>query len=547
MIMKNFRILSPVLFFPIVALSFYCCTGNKGDKAELQGSDTDNLYIGWASEDITPDKPVILRGQFHARVMEEIKDPVTSTALALEYNNGISSEKVIMISCDLVTISDDLRDTVRGLLKKSLPDVLPQQIILNATHTHSGPQYSGSNEVSKESQDNTSETSDIKSVYGIELNAMEFSECLAFISGKIAKTAEQAWENRKPGGMSYGLGHAVVGHNRLSVDMSEKSKMYRKINTPDFSHIEGYEDHSVNLLYTWDKKSRLTGVVINIACPSQVSESKYFISADFWHDTRVELSQRLGKDIFVLPQCSAAGDQSPHVMVDVKAEERMQRLMDTDSLQTGRGSMGQRKQIAMLISDAVTSVLPYMKDNIDWDPVFAHQMETVELSRRLIGIEDVNTALHEAEDWKIKYEKMLLEIEETPGIKQKPRWYTEITKTHRRMQRGYGVKDRYEKQKLQPKMPVEVHVIRLGDMVMATNPFELYLDYGIRIKGRSPAIQTFIVQLSGSGSYIPTSRSIEGGAYGAVPASTLIGPEGGEELVEETLELINSVWLVKNN
>lgn len=91
-------------------------------------------------------------------------------------------------------------------------------------------------------------------------------------------------------------------------------------------------------------------------------------------------------------------------------------------------------------------------------------------------------------------------------------------------------------------MPVEVHVVRIGDVVIATNPFELYLDYGIRMKVHSPAIQTFLVQLSGSGTYIPTSRSVAGGAYGAVPASTLIGPEGGQELVENTLDLINSVW-----
>ena len=77
---------------------------------------------------------------------------------------------------------------------------------------------------------------------------------------------------------------------------------------------------------------------------------------------------------------------------------------------------------------------------------------------------------------------------------------------------------------------------------MASNPFELYLDYAIRIKGRSPAIQTFIIQLAGSGTYLPTSRSTTGGSYGADSASTNISPEGGRELVEKTLELINFTW-----
>jgi len=59
------------------------------------------------------------------------------------------------------------------------------------------------------------------------------------------------------------------------------------------------------------------------------------------------------------------------------------------------------------------------------------------------------------------------------------------------------VLDRFELQKTQPTMPVEVHVIRLGDMAIATNRFELYLDFGIRIKARSKAVQTFVVQLAG--------------------------------------------------
>ena len=108
--------------------------------------------------------------------------------------------------------------------------------------------------------------------------------------------------------------------------------------------------------------------------------------------------------------------------------------------------------------------------------------------------------------------------------------------------RGVRVKRRFELQQTQPKLSYEVHVLRVGDMAIATNPFELYLDYGVQIKARSKAVQTFVVQLVGNGTYLPTQRSIEGGAYGAVPASTEIGPEGGRELVEKTLELIESLW-----
>ena len=43
----------------------------------------------------------------------------------------------------------------------------------------------------------------------------------------------------------------------------------------------------------------------------------------------------------------------------------------------------------------------------------------------------------------------------------------------------------------------------------ATNPFELFLDYGMRIKGRSPALQTFVLQLTTPWcGYLPTERAV---------------------------------------
>jgi hypothetical protein len=298
----------------------------------------------------------------------------------------------------------------------------------------------------------------------------------------------------------------------------------------------------VILLYTWDNENRLNGVVINVASPSQALGHDHMISADYWHDVRIELHKRLGDNIFILPQCSPAGDQAPHILVGLKAEERMQRIMFPDVDGTGNDCMGRRKQVALRIAEAVTSVLPYMKDHIERDPVIKHKMEEVNLSRRLVSIDDVNNGMAEAEKWQKQFDKLITEINENPAVKQKPGWYKNITSAYRFKMRGESVRERYELQKTHPKLPVEIHVIRIGDVVIATNPFELYLDYGIRIKAQSPAVQTFLVQLAGSGTYLPTMRSVEGGAYGAVPASTLVGPEGGRELVEKTLELIHSIW-----
>jgi hypothetical protein len=52
-----------------------------------------------------------------------------------------------------------------------------------------------------------------------------------------------------------------------------------------------------------------------------------------------------------------------------------------------------------------------------------------------------------------------------------------------------------------------------------------------------------VIQLTcGSSGYLPTERAVKGGSYSAIVASNLVGPEGGQVLVERSVELINSLW-----
>ena len=63
------------------------------------------------------------------------------------------------------------------------------------------------------------------------------------------------------------------------------------------------------------------------------------------------------------------------------------------------------------------------------------------------------------------------------------------------------------------------------------------------MKSRSPAEQTFLIQLAaGSGKYLPTPKAIEGGSYSALPVSNRVGPEGGQVLVDETVQAIGALW-----
>ena len=110
------------------------------------------------------------------------------------------------------------------------------------------------------------------------------------------------------------------------------------------------------------------------------------------------------------------------------------------------------------------------------------------------------------------------------------------------MQWYRGVAQRARRHPEDATAPAELHVIRLGEIALATNPFEYYLDFGVYIKARSPATQTFLVQLAGAGTYVPTRRSVAGGGYGSVPASNPVGPAGGRQFAERTVEILGRYW-----
>ena len=108
--------------------------------------------------------------------------------------------------------------------------------------------------------------------------------------------------------------------------------------------------------------------------------------------------------------------------------------------------------------------------------------------------------------------------------------------------RRKGVLERYESIKTQPAIPYEIHVTQVGDIAFASNPFELYMDFMHRMQARSPFVQTFIVQLSGGrGQYLPTQRGNANKGYSASMYCNKIGYEGGQQLVEYTLGVLNEM------
>lgn len=93
-------------------------------------------------------------------------------------------------------------------------------------------------------------------------------------------------------------------------------------------------------------------------------------------------------------------------------------------------------------------------------------------------------------------------------------------------------------------VPCELQVMRLGDAIIAANPGELFCDYGLEIKSRSPAPLTFVsAYTNGYIGYLPVPEAWKQGGYEPSQGPwTRCGPDAGRTVTDKTLELIRRVW-----
>lgn len=468
----------------------------------------DELLIGWAVEDITPSGPVVLFGQYYDRLSQYVESPLTVTACAMESAGG--KEQAILISMDLVWCPADLSAGLKKQLRNILPDFDADRLVLNATHTHSAP------------------LPDIATEYGRSL--LE----------KLSAAAAAAWRNRQPAGISRALEYAVTGHNRRARYADGSAEMYGAIDRPDFTGMEGSGDSAVDMLFCWDAHSELTGIIMNVPCPAQVTEAKYFVSADYWSEVRKQLRQQFGRDVPVLAQCGAAGDISPRNLTRPYTPDEPN-MWDVP----GMTEIGKR------LGRAVAAAFPVAKTKIQFNPAFRHAVAAVQIPFRQVSEREYEEAQRIAGEIRSRepedpaspetaFNRFLAEIKTNEGLKQYGPWDNKNT-DYGILRKKEIIIEQYHRHRERPFYPVQLHVIRLGDAVIATNPFELFVDYGFRIKGRSKAAQTFIVQLCDDyGDYLATPVALEGGGYSAI--ANPVGPDGGDVLVEETLALINSLF-----
>ena len=492
------------------------------------------IKMGWAETDMTPyGRRIKLEGQFYERISQSVETPITATAWAVESDG----EQLVICSTDNTMVYRFWMDEVRKKVAEACPDLDVSKIICHATHTH--------NSFSPEPPDTMGATLDIlatelgltASLEGegsiLRDGLMTAREATDFLVEKVTDAIVRAWQGRRPGYFAPAFGRAAVGMCRRVVYQDGHAAMWGDAYRDDFFSLEGGNDNGMELLFTYDEKMKMNGVIVNLSCPSQVMEQRYEISSDYWGKVKILLRRKFGEDFKVLGLCSPAGDQCPRDLI---------RWIEPET--------------------------PIEDPNI-WrpnppvhraDPSMFDVAGTWRIGRRIVG--EILAILEEEElepqgEAVLKHETLKLPL---PLRRVSEKEYKEAKKvidrflvenkgkevdyqTAARMHVHAGTLARYEVQQKESIVPSEVHVVRFGDLAFATNPFELFLDFANVIRARSKAAQTFLVQLSCDAlGYLPTEKAEKGGHYSAYISSGYVGHEGGYMLAEETLKEIEKLF-----
>jgi len=482
------------------------------------------FLIGWDIQDITPTRPVELIGQYYQRISKSVRDPLTVTALALEQTTASGTEQSVMVSVDIVYLEKDFLEEVRAAVRDEAPGLNPQMVILNATHIHSGPSWFVPFRW-----------------WTPAAEVMQPAEIRHLFLRAVVRAVVNAWNARQPGQMGSASAYAATGFCRRMLYTDGHAEMYGKMDRDDFLGVEAGNDPEVRMLFTWDERDQLTGLVLNVACPAQVMEADYVVSGDFFGELRKRLHATYGAQVNLLPQVSAAGDQSPRNL-PVQANDEINYWNESgilaiadrleEAVAEGYASARKSRERAPVLKHTVTEVvLPIRRAGVE-----EYRAACAEVKRLTNGHADVSTASRELFSKFVEATHAAEQCQPHGPFDNKELDFVQL-------ENAQAVVERYEIQDRTPTFAMELHAVRLGEIAFVTNPFELYLDYGHMIQARSRAKKTFIVQLACEmGRYLPTARAAAAAGYGSLIINGTVGPEGGRMLVDASVRAIDRLW-----
>ena len=430
---------------------------------------------GAAKIKITPPLGLEMSGFAHKERMACGKDSeLYARALVLSDNNT----KVGIASCDLLFL--EKRYTNRICKKVENETGIPaKNIMICATHTHSGPRISSH-------------------LFGKTLPVKNKTYTKKVVD-LISKSIISATKNLAEADVGIGSSQMVDGFGENSRYLLEDGT----IALVDFARDEivrptGPVDPEVGVIYVRGQDKRTIAILYNYSChPCTYAENRYF--ADYPGITSDLLEKKFGGIAIFTP--GACGNIHP-----VEAWLSEDALLKYSNAVERNG-----KQLAHKISDIIQGIKVYSKMEID------SLKEEVSVPLRKF------TRLEEEDMRKIlDHQNFSREIKE------------KILAT-------YQYEFKWLKKRYKNSVNTLLQVVRIGNSLLVGIPGELFVEFGLKIKRElnERNYKVFIVELANDWiGYIPTAQAFKLGGYQTWTAnSSKVSNRTGELLIKKSLKL----------
>lgn len=261
------------------------------------------MLVGFAKKNITPSPPIWLTG--YASRTTPAKGVVHDLWAKAIYIESSSKEKAIIISTDLLGLS---REVQQGIVQQleSIYSLSQKQIIINSSHTHSGPMIwpalSGI-------ADYTLEDQKAVSTYTLGLIKM------------IVDLAGESISNKEKMRLSVGHGQVDFAINRRQLAAAKLGQV-----------LAGPIDHDVPVIKVEDMQGNVKGILMGYACHNTtVQGDNYLVNGDYAGFAQIDLEKKYphATAMFLL---GCAGDQNPEPRGSLLlAEKHGKKLAETVS------------------------------------------------------------------------------------------------------------------------------------------------------------------------------------------------------------------------
>jgi hypothetical protein len=326
------------------------------------------------------------------------------------------------------------------------------------------------------------------------------------LSQRLVDVAADAVATARPAKIGWGQGEVQIGFNRRHCWADGTHSMNGDPERPDFAGLEGPDDPAHLAIFAVDLDGKpITVLYHNTSHPTNFYGGGLF-SADYPDAARKIIRRKLGR-IPVLYLNGAQGDINMRNSLNPRQETREERLVRIGEMLA--------EETLRLYRDA------------EFHPriVLGHTYEDLQIKVRLPEPKDLAEA-----------RKVLARVE----AGEKMRGMKLIF--------AFGTVQLQERFGKQPVDTMPVHVVRIGDVALVTQPCELYCQFGLDIKRRSPTPLTAVVGLAdGYCGYCPTIAGILGGGYsGRAISWTRLEPFAGYRMVEAAGTMLNHLWRPEN-